>query len=53
LKAALTPMALSFMQESRRIDNTRMKIRLGVRLRYPTVREGLTQRPQPSAASGR
>ncbi|MDH5246132.1 MAG: SDR family NAD(P)-dependent oxidoreductase [Betaproteobacteria bacterium] len=32
---------LSFMSESRRLDNTRMKQALGVRLRYPTVREGL------------
>jgi nucleoside-diphosphate-sugar epimerase len=32
---------LSFMQESRRLDNARLKHVLGVRLRYPTVREGL------------
>jgi len=32
---------LSFMQESRRLDNTRLKSVLGIRLRYPTVREGL------------
>ena len=32
---------LSFMGESRRLDNTRLKRTLGVRLRYPTVREGL------------
>lgn len=32
---------MSFMQESRRLDNTRLKRVLGVRLRYPTVREGL------------
>lgn len=32
---------LSFMNESRRLDNTRLKRTLGVRLRYPTVREGL------------
>jgi len=32
---------LSFMQESRRLDNTRLKNVLGIRLRYPTVREGL------------
>ncbi|MDA7415456.1 NAD-binding protein [Xenophilus arseniciresistens] len=37
----LTPMQLSFMSESRRLDNRRMKRELGVRLRYPTVREGL------------
>ena len=32
---------LSFMSESRRLDNRRMKTVLGVRLRYPTVHEGL------------
>jgi nucleoside-diphosphate-sugar epimerase len=32
---------LSFMRESRRLDNTRLKSVLGVRLRYPTVHEGL------------
>ena len=32
---------LSFMSESRRLDNQRLKTELGLRLRYPTVREGL------------
>jgi len=32
---------LSFMQESRRLDNRRLKAVLGVRLRYATVKEGL------------
>jgi nucleoside-diphosphate-sugar epimerase len=32
---------LSFLQESRRLDNTRLKSVLGIRLRYPTVHEGL------------
>ena len=32
---------LSFMDESRRLDNSRMKTLLGVRLRYPTVHEGV------------
>ena len=32
---------LSFMSESRRLDNHRMKTVLGARLRYPTVHEGL------------
>lgn len=37
---------LSFMQESRRLDNTRLKSVLGVRLLYPTVHEGLrNERP--------
>lgn len=34
-------MLLSFMGESRRLDNTRLKRELRLRLRYPTVREGL------------
>lgn len=34
-------MALSFYEECRRADNTKMKNVLGVRLRYPTYREGL------------
>ena len=32
---------LSFMSESRRLDNQRLKRVLGVRLRYPTVLEGM------------
>jgi hypothetical protein len=34
-------MLLSFMSESRRLSNLRMKTELGLALRYPTVREGL------------
>jgi nucleoside-diphosphate-sugar epimerase len=37
----LGPMQLSFMSESRRLDNRRLKAELGLRLRYPSVREGL------------
>jgi nucleoside-diphosphate-sugar epimerase len=37
----LSPMQLSFMSESRRLDNTRLKCELRLRLRYPTVRDGL------------
>ena len=33
---------LSFMGESRRLDNRRLKAELRVRLRHPTVREGLS-----------
>ena len=39
--ARMPPELLSFMSESRRLDNARLKGGLGVRLRYPTVREGL------------
>ncbi len=41
MRAQVSPMALSFMSESRRLLNERMKLELGVRLRYPTVRDGL------------
>lgn len=40
---------LSFMSESRRLDNRRMKQVLGVRLRFPTVREGL-EHVEPAGA---
>ena len=43
---SLPLMLLSFMSESRRLDNTRMKRELKLALHYPTVREGL--RPQAS-----
>ena len=35
-------MARSFYSESRRIRNDLIREELGVRLRYPTYREGLT-----------
>ncbi len=38
----LPVMLLSFMSESRRLHNQRMKTELGLRLRYPTVAEGLS-----------
>jgi hypothetical protein len=34
-------MLLSFMSESRRMDNARLKRELRLRLRYPTVKVGL------------
>jgi nucleoside-diphosphate-sugar epimerase len=37
----LPPETLSFMSESRRLSNERLKAQLGVRLRYPTVADGL------------
>ncbi|HEY6241810.1 MAG TPA: SDR family NAD(P)-dependent oxidoreductase, partial [Burkholderiales bacterium] len=37
----LPPALLSFMNESRRLCNRRMKVELGVRLRYPTVADGV------------
>lgn len=43
--AALSPMQASFMGESRRLDNTRMKRALGLRLAWPTVAQGLLGTP--------
>jgi dTDP-4-dehydrorhamnose reductase len=37
----MSPMALSFYAESKRVRNDKLKRALGVRLRYPTYREGL------------
>lgn len=41
LRAAVSPMMLSFMSESRRLRNARIKVELGMRLAYPTVRDAL------------
>jgi nucleoside-diphosphate-sugar epimerase len=38
---SMTPMALSFWHECRRVKNDKLKRELGVTLRYPTYREGL------------
>ena len=40
--ASLSPMAASFYAESKRVSNHRLKTDLGVTLRYPTFREGLS-----------
>jgi nucleoside-diphosphate-sugar epimerase len=37
----LGPLLLSFMSESRRLDNRRLRRELRLELRYPTVRDGL------------
>lgn len=37
----LTPMARSFYSESKRVSNARLHQELGVKLKYPTYREGL------------
>lgn len=39
--ALFSPMQMSFMSESRRLDNTRLKRELRLRLRYPSVQDGL------------
>lgn len=43
LERSVSPMMLSFMSESRRLDNTRIKQELGVRLRYPQVQTLLAE----------
>ena len=40
-QAVLSPALLSFLNESKRLDNRRMLKELGIRLRYPTLRQGL------------
>lgn len=42
----LPPALLSFMSESRRLDNSRLKNELRVTLHHPTVRDGLASRPR-------
>ncbi len=42
----IAPALLSFMSESRRLDNTRLKRELRVRLRYPTVADFLRTHPR-------
>jgi nucleoside-diphosphate-sugar epimerase len=39
---SMSPIGLSFWQECRRVRNDKLKRELGVSLRYPTYREGLT-----------
>lgn len=40
-RATMSPMALSFWAENRRVDNARTKAALGLEWLYPTYREGL------------
>lgn len=40
-ESAIASSLLTFMQESRRLDNRKLKHVLGIRLRYPTVHQGL------------
>jgi len=43
LVLALTPMQMSFLAESRRMDNRRMKRELRLVLGYPSVLDGLAE----------
>lgn len=47
LAKVVTPTLLSFMSESRRLSNTRLKRELGAQLRYPTVADTLRAASQP------
>jgi nucleoside-diphosphate-sugar epimerase len=54
----LPPVQLSFMRESRRLDNARLKTELRLRLRYPTVNIGIAaalenKAPHPPAPAPR
>jgi nucleoside-diphosphate-sugar epimerase len=54
LSAAVSPMLLSFMSESRRLQNGRIKSELGMRLRYAKVEDGLREAVrEASKKSGR
>ena len=44
LREKVSPMMLSFMSESRRLQNHRIREELGMRLRYPTVAAALEHR---------
>lgn len=48
----LSPQLLSFMNESRRLTNTRMKRELKLKLRYPTVDDGLKAALEKHRCSG-
>jgi nucleoside-diphosphate-sugar epimerase len=53
-KKTMTPFAVSFYGESKRVRNDRIKSALGVSLRYPTYREGLRALAnEPSGLSDR
>jgi hypothetical protein len=40
-RASMSPMALSFWSENRRVANAATKAALGIEWRYPSYREGL------------
>lgn len=48
--AELTPMARSFYDDSKRVSNRRLKQELGVRLRYPSYKDGLKALLDPAAS---
>ncbi len=48
--AELTPMARSFYDDNKRVSNRRLKEELGVRLRYPSYKDGLKALLDPAAS---
>ncbi|MBC7416136.1 MAG: SDR family oxidoreductase [Herminiimonas sp.] len=52
LELQVSPMLLSFMSESRRLSNRRIKRELGVRLTYPTVQDALATMGLPPGPPG-
>lgn len=53
VRRLVPPMQWSFMNESRRLDNSRMKRELRLRLRYPTVAAGIAAaKPMGASCSG-
>jgi nucleoside-diphosphate-sugar epimerase len=48
----MSPLRLSFMSESRRLHNDRLKRELRLRLRYPTVADGLSIKLEPPHGGG-
>jgi nucleoside-diphosphate-sugar epimerase len=51
VRRSVPPMQWSFMNESRRLDNTRMKRELHLRLRYPDVMAGIAAAQQQAGTS--
>lgn len=51
VRRSVPPLQWSFMNESRRLDNTRMKRELRLHLRYPTVATGIAAAQQHSGTS--
>lgn len=47
----LTPALLSFLRESRRLSNTRIKRELGLKFAYPTVADGIAAARQQATAT--
>lgn len=49
LRQVVTPALLSFMSESRQLENRRLRRELGVRLRYPSVQAFLDGQPRTAS----